>query len=150
VVLSAATLPNYGLKSVDELVKKAFPRAVVVENELLHMASPQLRQRWIGKLPGSGAALGQLGDLLVGEMVAAKAPAATGNDGAGGVAGGGDGAMERTMVFCNTAAGCAEAAAALAERGLPVAAYHKEVGVWLCHDTGSGAITRGAARGICQ
>lgn len=30
VVLAAATLPNYGLKSIDERVKKLFPGAVQV------------------------------------------------------------------------------------------------------------------------
>jgi superfamily II DNA/RNA helicase len=56
VVLSAATLPNYGTKSVDELVRRMFPGAVRVENRLLHHTQPLLRQDWVELPPASGPA----------------------------------------------------------------------------------------------
>jgi hypothetical protein len=43
-VLSAATIPTYGLKSVEELVKKRFPRAVRVSTDLMHRHHPRLTQ----------------------------------------------------------------------------------------------------------
>lgn len=60
-VLSAATLPTYGLKSVEELVKKRFPRATRVNTDLMHRHHPRLTQAffevhwdWIGLRLGLG------------------------------------------------------------------------------------------------
>ncbi len=46
-VLSAATLPTYGLKSMESYVKKKFPEATRVTNDHLHMHHPQIRQSFV-------------------------------------------------------------------------------------------------------
>ena len=46
-VLSAATLPTYGLKSMDSYVKKKFPSATRITNDHLHMHHPQIIQDFV-------------------------------------------------------------------------------------------------------
>ena len=46
-VLVAATLPSYGLKSINSLVQKAFPNAVRVTADHMHRQHPALRQEWV-------------------------------------------------------------------------------------------------------
>jgi len=129
VVLAAATLPNYGLKSADERVKQMFPGAVQVENELLHRAQPQLVQDWVERHDAD--ALPQLA-----KRVWADAAAAAAGSGASGSSS--SARVRRTMVFCNTAAGAASCARGLADaleaagldgggRSALVLPYHKEV-----------------------
>jgi superfamily II DNA/RNA helicase len=46
-ILAAATLPSYGLKSVDALVKRSFPTAVRATAEHMHRQHPAIAQRWV-------------------------------------------------------------------------------------------------------
>lgn len=46
-ILSAATIPTYGLKSVEQLVAKRFPDAARVDTDLLHRSQPQLTHTWV-------------------------------------------------------------------------------------------------------
>jgi len=120
VILSAATIPTYGLKSVEQLVAKRFPHAQRVENELLHRTQPQLAHRWIeldGHDEREGAAtVGSKGFASrcqqLEELLRPASPTEP---------------IPRTMVFANTAATAAAACDHLRKAGLPVAAYHKEV-----------------------
>lgn len=129
-MLAAATLPNYGLKSADERVKKMFPGAVHVENELLHRAQPQLEQLWVDRDDDDANALPQLAALLLDDAAAAESAETA--DAASRSA-----RVRRSMVFCNTAAAAASCARGLAGaletagleggRSALVLPYHKEV-----------------------
>lgn len=44
VVLAAATLPTYGLKSVDQYIKKVFPHVEKIQQDLMHRHHPALQQ----------------------------------------------------------------------------------------------------------
>jgi len=132
VVMSAATLPNYGLKSVNELVKKIIPNATRVENDLLHCAPSQIKHTWIeledtkttesqNKL-GSSHDIGPsindqhfniLVDLLKKELEVASTH------------GKGNQMMERTMIFCNSAARVNFVFEKLSQAGVPCLPFHK-------------------------
>ena len=43
-VLAAATLPTYGLKSVDQYVKRAFPSAHKIQQVHMHKHHPAIQQ----------------------------------------------------------------------------------------------------------
>jgi len=124
-ILSAATIPNYGLKSVDELVRKCFPKAVRVENDLLHCTQPNLDQFWL-EVEETDKWV-SVASLLERELEQAHAQGRL---------------PPKTMVFCNTAQSAVTGAAFLNKHvSLPAAAeeggaqqqpplaleYHKEV-----------------------
>eukprot|EP00600_Ochromonadales_sp_CCMP1393_P000604 CAMPEP_0174983122 /NCGR_PEP_ID=MMETSP0004_2-20121128/16935_1 /TAXON_ID=420556 /ORGANISM="Ochromonas sp., Strain CCMP1393" /LENGTH=544 /DNA_ID=CAMNT_0016235273 /DNA_START=73 /DNA_END=1708 /DNA_ORIENTATION=+ len=46
-ILSAATLPSFGLKSVQSFVNKKFPDAIIAKSENLHTHHPSISQRFI-------------------------------------------------------------------------------------------------------
>ena len=43
-VLAAATLPTYGLKSVDQYIKRAFPAARKIQQVHMHRHHPAIQQ----------------------------------------------------------------------------------------------------------
>jgi superfamily II DNA/RNA helicase len=131
VVLSAATIPNYGLKSADELVKRKFPAAVRVETRLLHHTQPQLRQEWV-QLSLGGGELDELADFMAEEVKTfLRESKLAGGDFDRGKS------FPRTMIFTNTVGRAHAALAVLTEalvgdvEGLlqegSVRGYHKEV-----------------------
>lgn len=106
-VVVAATLPNYGLRSVENLVAKYFGDAKKVEDEAgrplrIHAAPATLAHAYVDAAPGGlDARFDQMERVVdVGE---------------------------RTMVFCKTAATAAAAADRLADAGTAAAAYTKDV-----------------------
>ncbi|CAM9614354.1 unnamed protein product, partial [Sphacelaria rigidula] len=109
-VLAAATLPTYGLKSVDQYIKRAFPDARKIERDLMHKHHPAIQQ-----------ARFFLEFIEIGEKVYEKINAVidllreSGAD------------MTRTMLFANTAASCQRACDALEEEGFEVVPYHKDI-----------------------
>jgi superfamily II DNA/RNA helicase len=118
-VLSAATLPTYGLKSVEELVKKRFPKATRISTDLMHKHHPRLRQAF---LPAPNALPGKVDMLLtlleglqkkldegLGEGQTPPAP------------------HPKTMVFANTAKSAAAVYEAMLEAGYPAVPFHKEL-----------------------
>lgn len=108
VVLVAATIPTYGLKSVDELVAKRFPDAVRVQTDLMHQSQPQLEHTWIS-VKSEEDRINELVTLLTEQEA---------QSGQGGT---------RTMVFANTASSAQSACGALTTAGLRAEAYHKDV-----------------------
>lgn len=44
LVLAAATLPTYGLKSVDQYIKRAFPDARKIQQDHMHKHHPAIQQ----------------------------------------------------------------------------------------------------------
>ena len=100
--MSAATLPTFGLKSMDQYIAKKFPLAVRVSNDHLHRHHPQIEQRWLEVGGGGGGGITDpQRTSLVAEAVRSIATDATGSSIPGG----------STMVFVNTA----EAAMSLAD-----------------------------------
>ena len=111
-VLSAATLPTYGLKSVEELVKKRFPTATRVNTDLMHRHHPKLTQAFIEAPEALPAKIEMLLRLL--EKLQAKATAASGP-------------LPKTMIFVNTAQAATRVQDSLAQAGFPSVPFHKEV-----------------------
>ncbi|CAM9393244.1 unnamed protein product [Ascophyllum nodosum] len=105
-VLAAATLPTYGLKSVDQYVKRAFPSAHKIQQVHMHKHHPAIQQEFIKVGEHISDKIEAVVDLLRGESEAERT---------------------RTMVFANTAASCKLACEALAEEGFSFVPYHKEV-----------------------
>eukprot|EP00904_Undaria_pinnatifida_P012862 jgi/Undpi1/8706/HiC_scaffold_25.g11171.m1 len=103
-VLAAATLPTYGLKSVDQYIKRAFPAARKIQQVHMHRHHPAIRQEFI-------EVGGQVFDKI---QAVIELLAESGTD------------STRTMVFANTAASCKRAHEALADAGFSVVPYHKE------------------------
>jgi superfamily II DNA/RNA helicase len=123
VILAAATLPNYGLKSVDELVKKRFPDATRVSNVMLHQAPLSLQHQWVSLPPSSvPSAQGQgntseeglnmLIDLLRREIDEARLQGRL---------------LGRTMVFCNTASQVDSVTRALLQEGIHCLPFQKDI-----------------------
>ena len=105
-VVVAATLPSYGLRSVENLVDKHFAAAEKVTDEAgrplrIHAAPTTLAHAFVDAPADLDAKLA---------LLEASLEPAT-----------------RTMVFCKTAARAAAAAERLAEAGTPAAAYTKDV-----------------------
>eukprot|EP00752_Nemacystus_decipiens_P005690 g5150.t1 len=105
-VLAAATLPTYGLKSVDQYIKRAFPRARKIQQDHMHKHHPAIRQEFV-----------EVGDQVFDKIQAVihlLRESVSETD------------TSRTMVFTNTAASCKRAYEALAEEGFSVVPYHKD------------------------
>ena len=116
-MLVAATLPNFGQKSIDAYVNKHFGRAArAVDEGAMHRTVAGLEQTWtrVGAAPA--------------ERHAALAAALEDDNGAAGADGDDNGAAPRrppegrTMVFANTARDAVAAAAFLRNRCAFVAA----------------------------
>ncbi|TFJ88019.1 hypothetical protein NSK_000373 [Nannochloropsis salina CCMP1776] len=129
-VLAAATLPSYGLKSVEELVKKRFPSAVRVHTDLMHKHHPQLTQVFVEAPEDLEGKIAMLLQVL--EKLRTKGEEARRAE--GGKEGGKEGEGEaqatilpKTMVFLNTATAAARTQIAVQAAGFPSVAFHKEV-----------------------
>jgi superfamily II DNA/RNA helicase len=114
-VLSAATLPTYGLKSMDSYIKKKFPEATTVSNDYLHKHHPQIRQSFV-ELEADSASTHEHVPVTHPRRVEAVL-SAVGQAPAGG----------STMVFVNTADAALALAAALEESGVQFVQFHKAV-----------------------
>ena len=106
-VLSAATLPTYGLKSMDAYISKKFPLSVRLTSEHLHHHHPQIDQNWL-KVRGSDVRDTERIDMIVKSL---------GDQPAGG----------STMIFVNTAEAAVDLADALrvAEPSMEFGEFHK-------------------------
>eukprot|EP00903_Cladosiphon_okamuranus_P009999 g9484.t1 len=105
-VLAAATLPTYGLKSVDQYIKRAFPQARKIEQDHMHKHHPAIQQEFV-------EVGGQVFDKIQ-AVIDLLRESVSETD------------TSRTMVFTNTAASCKRAFEALAEEGFSVVPYHKD------------------------
>jgi len=101
-ILAAATLPTYGLKSIDAYVKKYFPGATYVSNNLMHKHHPRLHQSFLKVCANQEDKIEALVEILDREDVS------------------------RTMIFVNTASFAQEVYERLAEEGINCLPYHKE------------------------
>lgn len=151
-VLSAATIPTYGLKSVEELVRKRFPRATRVSTDLMHRHHPRLTQAFfevrcslhlyasflssarpffsqaisqsrLSRSPRMQAPEALEGKVAMLLSLLAKIQA---KQQQGAEAEGGQ-PLPKTMIFLNTAAAAQTAYEAVVGAGYPAVAFHKEV-----------------------
>lgn len=106
VVLVGATIPNYGLKSVEAFVAKHFPDAVRVENELLHQTQPHITHDWMHVNPQTP--FEDKVSLLLEVLHHADE-------------------RERIMVFSNTARTTKALSEELQHAGVNAKPYHKDV-----------------------
>ncbi|CAN0306681.1 unnamed protein product, partial [Pylaiella littoralis] len=118
-VLAAATLPTYGLKSVDQYIKRAFPEARKIQQVHMHRHHPAIQQ---ASTPGKACAGERQEFVEVGGQVFDKIQAVIDLLRESGS----ETDTSRTMVFTNTAASCKRAYEALSEEGFSVVPYHKE------------------------
>ncbi|CAM9648918.1 unnamed protein product [Discosporangium mesarthrocarpum] len=102
-VMAAATLPSYGLKSVDQYIKRTFPMARKIKQIHMHQHHPAIQQEFVEIGPGIDEKVGAVIKLL----------RARGDS------------MAKTMIFTNTAASCQALYEALDVEGFSVVAYHK-------------------------
>jgi len=110
VVLAAATVPNYGLKSVELELSKRFPDLIRVETGLLHHTQPQLDQDWLYVDESDPDAQFACLERLLKESQQTGEP------------------NQRTMVFVNTARVAQDLTEKMVDEGMAgVRAYHKNV-----------------------
>lgn len=114
-VLSAATLPTYGLKSVEELVKKRFPKAERINTDLMHKHHPKLKQAFLPAPVALGEKIEQLLTLLEGLQKKLDAGRDT------------PAPHPKTMVFSNTAKSAAAVCEAMVAAGYDAVPFHKEL-----------------------
>jgi len=115
-VFVAATLPDYGLKSVEAYLQKKFPQATRVALAGMHHARHSgLRQRtvWVEE-ESKKARMQQLVDLLR-------------TDPGGDAEGGGGLRGEKVMVFLNSVGDVEGSSQALERAGIPVLSYHAKI-----------------------
>ena len=101
-ILSAATLPSYGLRSMDKYIESHYPRAIRVSNTHLHKHHPCIEQTYIHLADAS---------LVSAERIDAIKSACV--------------AGEATMIFVNTAEAALELADALRANDIECAQFHK-------------------------
>lgn len=103
-VLSAATIPSYGLKSVEKLVKQRFPQARRVSADFMHRHHPMLTQTF-EQVPNDLEAKVQ---KLIG-ILKAEDP------------------LSKTMVFANTVGAVKVVCEGLDAAGVSAIPYHKDL-----------------------
>ena len=113
-ILSAATLPSYGLRSMEKYIERRYPRAVKVSNMHLHQHHPCIHQKYM-KMSDDSVLSPERIDAII---EACSTPSAT------------RGSNQRvitdpTMIFVNTAETAVELAISLREGGLDCAEFHK-------------------------
>lgn len=128
-ILSAATLPSYGMRSMEKYIESRFPRAKWISNEHLHKHHPRIMQTY-HEIPGSV--------FLTKERLAIVIRSAFGQPVTDDVEASiaflkdiphEDGVLlqpeESTMVFVNTAEAAVELAVSLRKLGVDCAEFHK-------------------------
>ncbi|CAM9515780.1 unnamed protein product, partial [Choristocarpus tenellus] len=110
-VLAAATLPTYGLKSVDQYIKRAFPMARKIQQIHMHQHHPAIQQANFYWLPGSSFYHKVQSSTTLMHHTNSKR----------------NKTMHKTLVFANTATACKNVHMALEEEGFSVVAYHKDI-----------------------
>jgi len=123
-ILSAATIPTYGLKSVEEMVSKRFPTATRVSTEVMHKHHPRLHQSFIQVPEALDAKMPALLKALT-----TTTTSTSDEEGEGGGGGKGKQQYDKTMVFTNTAQGCIKVYELLQAAGVPCVPFHKELGM---------------------
>ena len=101
-ILSAATLPSYGLRSIERYIERRYPRAIKVSNSHLHKHHPRIEQKYI-----------KMSDVRVAstERIEAITQACV--------------TEESTMIFANTAEEARQLADALRASNVECAEFHK-------------------------
>ena len=116
-ILSAATIPTYGTKSLQAYISEKFPTAEVIFNQYYHCHHPQLTQTYTYCDDTNPLAISRV-EMLYGML--------TRTSGAG--AGDGTAAAQPTMVFVNTANNAIKLANLLLDKyKLQTLQYHKLV-----------------------
>lgn len=117
-ILAAATLPTYGMRSIDNYVKMRFPNAVRVSNSHMHKQHPRIQQRFV-QVASTDITAKERIDIIVAAihflsnpaplLPEAEPPAAT----------------PLTMIFANTAERASQLAAELRDAGTECLEFHK-------------------------
>lgn len=134
-ILVAATLPSYGLRSIEKYIESKFPLAVKITNDHLHKQHPRINQEYYKVNDESAISKDRLNIITAainGTSIDAtridkikktindeefKNPSSTqmrSSDGS-------------SMIFVNTAATCVELASALRDKGIECAEFHKNL-----------------------
>jgi superfamily II DNA/RNA helicase len=134
-IIAAATLSNYGLKSVNEEIAKRFPRTIRIMDENLHKHHPSIYQEYI--LVDGSSALEPGRVLNVIEALASKSgdiDQVTEKEHAGAdmsdlqsVVEGINSDAEPTMIFVNTAASAKLLAEELRSKGISTLEFHSMI-----------------------
>jgi len=164
-ILSAATLPSFGLKSVQAYVEKKFPEAMVLRSENLHAHHPSITQEYVPIPSGvdvvSVPHLGQVvralaGSSSVGALGPSEADVLAANS-----------LDHLAMVFLNTADLAKQFTAMMRDAGVECAEYHNllparekdqslrsfrrgEVRILVCTDSAARGLDLPAVRHVVQ
>lgn len=112
-ILSAATLPSYGLRSMEKYIERRYPRAVKVSNLHLHQHHPCIHQKYFRVSQDSVLAPERVQAIVEACSTAGATPLDRRD------------ITEPTMIFVNTAETAAELAACLRDSGVDCAEFHK-------------------------
>lgn len=125
-VLAAATLPTYGMRSIDNYVKMRFPNAVRVSNAHMHKQHPRIKQRFVPVASTDVAAKERI-DIITAAMHFLSTPLSTSSTPVPGPEEAVIAAATKslTMIFANTADRASLLAAALREAGTDCLEFHK-------------------------
>eukprot|EP00596_Hydrurales_sp_CCMP1899_P000449 CAMPEP_0119035914 /NCGR_PEP_ID=MMETSP1177-20130426/3193_1 /TAXON_ID=2985 /ORGANISM="Ochromonas sp, Strain CCMP1899" /LENGTH=557 /DNA_ID=CAMNT_0006994831 /DNA_START=120 /DNA_END=1790 /DNA_ORIENTATION=- len=119
-ILVAATLPSYGLRSIEKYIEKRFPLATRISNDHLHKHHPRIEQKFI---KSEDELLSKLRVNLVVETIRSMTieDDESSDDESAGVR------VQQTMVFVNTADAASNLAYEIDKAGVKNAEYHKLV-----------------------
>lgn len=112
-ILSAATLPSYGLRSMEKYIERRYPRAVKISNLHLHQHHPCIHQKYFRMSQDSVLAPERVQAIVESCSTASLSGTTPRN------------ITEPTMIFVNTAETAAELAVYLRDAGLECAEFHK-------------------------
>lgn len=134
-ILVAATLPSYGLRSIEKYIESKFPLAVKITNDHLHKQHPRINQEYYKVKDESATSSERIKIVLaainglsieatrfdtvtktVNDEDVENVPSETRRSTEG-----------SSMIFVNTAATCIELAGALRDAGIECAEFHKNL-----------------------
>lgn len=130
-ILVAATLPSYGLKSIEKYIENRFPHATFINNDYLHKHHPRITQTYYeldsSILDEEGVQL--IVDVIQGENIDLEPVAHIADISKSQSLPTSLSTMSSeivpTMIFVNTAQTCSSLAESLKLKGLDCAQYHK-------------------------
>lgn len=134
-ILVAATLPSYGLRSIEKYIESKFPLAVKITNDHLHKQHPRINQEYY-KVNDESAISRERLNIIIAAINGAnidairfdKVTKTVHDEDLGTVPSENRRNSEgSSMIFVNTAATCIELAAALREAGVECAEFHKNL-----------------------
>jgi hypothetical protein len=134
-VLVAATLPSYGLRSIEKYIESKFPLAVKITNDHLHKQHPRINQEYY-KVNDESAISRERLNIIIAAINGSpidvdrfdNVKRAVHDEDVGDVPSEIRRSTEgSSMIFVNTAATCIELAAALRDAGIECAEFHKNL-----------------------